>query len=402
MTEWFKAYKIVTMLGLFEDGQLVAALMDLRFDAWLDGRLVKANGIGAVVSAPEVRRRGLVRALFAEHLRQLRDEGVVLSLLYPFRFDFYRRMGWGLAARMPEFKIPTAQFADYGRPTGRVRRIIYSEKGVAHPAPGETVTSVVSKLNPVYEAGASAFNLAVRRDAGRWGQLFELPRGRRHIYVWEDDSGQVQGYVALRAPDGDRSDLLIREIFADTPDAWRGLFHFLRCHDSQNSRVAVALPPEHPALDLLADPRAFELGKWTTGPMARVVDVAGLLRAKTQAMVERSGPTAGRGAGPGSCVIKIEDGLAPWNDGCWTVSSDGETAKVDKTPTGPAGGTDPTTPEVAIDLRMDISAFSTLAAGARRVEDLLPFGLAAGRPGPGLEFAQGLFSTRPIWHTEYY
>ncbi len=415
MNDWFKALKVATVLGLFEDGQLAVALIDLRLEVWLDGLPVKADGIGGVASAPEVRRRGLVRALIAEHLRQLKDDGVVISLLYPFRFDFYRRMGWGITARMPEFKIPTAQFADYGRRTGRVRPILRSRKGVLQLAPGETVESVIAKLDPIYRSGVSAFNLAVRRDNRRWAQLFELPRGQRHVYAWEDGAGKVQGYVALRTPDTpERSDLIVREMFAVTPEAWRGLFYFLSCHDSQSGRVAAALPPEHPMLDLLADPRAFELGKWTTGPMTRVVDVAGLLKEKAQALVERSGSagaavrSTGRGAEPGagaaagSCVIKVEDGLAPWNDGCWVVSLSGTNTKVGKTPGAMAHGQAGTVNDAEVDLRMDISAFSTLAAGARRVEDLLAFGLAGGRRGPGLEFAESLFGPRPVWHTEYY
>ncbi len=383
ITEWLESLESQIMLGLYEDGELSAAMGDSRFDIWLDGRLVKANGIGAIASAPTGRHKGYVRRLLAEHLRQLKTDGVLFSMLYPFRYDFYRRMGWGPAVRMPEFKVPIGQFAAFGRRTGRVRLILYSVKGELHPAAGESLESVTAKLRPVYEAAVSGYNLAVRRGDQHWKQMLEMRRGR-HVFVWEDGDGRVQGYLALRSPgEPEPTQMAVRELHAVTPDAWRGLFYFIHSHEAQHSRVLLAIPPEHPMLDLLSDPRALEIGKWTTGPMARVVDVGGVLAEKAASRKSRSGlPTGGR------CLIAIKDELVPWNDGLWSVSADGRIDRV--------------APSAMPDLEMEIAAFSILAAGAREVDDLLGFGLATGRPGSGLDYARGLFSKRPLWHTEYY
>ncbi len=410
MVGWVESYPTVRLLGLYEKGELGAALMDLRFEVWLDGRLVPGSGIGGVASAPETRRRGLVRALLAAHLEELNEEGVVLSMLYPFKFSFYHRFGWGYAARCVEARMAPSQFAEYGRPVGRVRRLLYADKGGVQPLAGETMDSLIAKLNPIYEVGASAYNLGVRRRREQWGQAFQMRAGRRHVFAWDAGDGEVKGYLMLRVPDErDHTDLIVREIFALTPDAWRGLFWFLANHDSQNNSIMATLPVEHPLLGLLADPRTVTFGRFGTGagPMARVVNVERLLAVKATGVA--AGPAAEVGAAPDAgrrvpgCSIRVRDELAPWNDGVFAVRCEGDKVTVTKGVGLPenSGGATAATGAVA-DLSLDIDAFSRLAAGAATVADLAAFGLAEVRPGPGLEFAAGLFPTRPIWHVEYY
>ncbi len=397
---WIRSSNKAGLLGVFTGERLAAALADFRFDLWLNGALVKANGIGAVASAPETRRRGLVRTLLADHLRRLRAEGVVLSVLYPFKFEFYRRMGWGLAARLAEVEIPPAEFAAYGRPLGRIRRVLSSEKGELRPAPGETVESVRATLERIFNAWAPELNLCCRRGPEEWRVMFEMRRGRRHIFLWEDDHGDPQGYVALRiAEDQHMTDLRVREMFALTPDAWRGLCHFLSTHEAQNRNIVATLPPDHPLLTVLANPR-LEQVKLVQAPMARVVDVVGLLSTRGHKDVPA-----------GTCRLKVNDRLAPWNDGVYLVRSSGRGVTVEKVPAGEAGfaararASGPAAGERgpgSVDLEVDVDALAGLAIGARSVRELLRYGLAAGRPGPGLEFAADLFPRRRVWHSEFY
>ncbi len=383
--EWVEAYKEARTLGVFEEGRLGAAFLSHRFDVWVNGRPVRAEGVGGLAAAPERRRRGLVRRLLAEHLRRLRDEGVALSLLYPFSYGFYGRLGWGVGARTASVRIPPAEFAGYGRPVGRVRRLLFSEKGLAHPAAGETIESVIAALDRVYQAEAPAFNLAVRRTPQLWREIFEVGPGRRYVFAWEEAPGEVQGYLILRIPDeAEMTTVILREVFGLTPEAWRGLFRFLADHDSQNRFVQATLPVGHPLFGLLGDPGGVEPFKWSPGPMARAVDVAGLLAA------------AGTdGCRPGSCVLRVRDALAPWNDGLFEVSFDGDRV----TATRAGSPSDVSTPA---DLETDVAVLSSLAVGAWSVPDVLKFDLATGRPGLGLEFARGLFPARPIWHLHYY
>jgi hypothetical protein len=220
---------------------------------------------------------------------------------------------------------------------------------------------------------------------------------------------------------------VVREIISTTPDGWRGLFFFLSCHESQHKHVRLVLPAGSPLLDLFGNPR-IEESKVSPGVMARIVDVKELLEARGGPGGEAGGAAdgcpaveAGQGATStplqGSCLVRVHDRLAPWNDGTFAVRCDGRAVtvrevKAGDSMAGTAGAAGAaatadmaaTTSETSAspDLDIDIGILSRVAVGARSLGDILEFGLAAGRPGPGLDFALSFFPARPIWHPEYY
>lgn len=204
--------------------------------------------------------------------------------------------------------------------------------------------------------------------------------------------------------------LVVREIISTTPDGWRGLFFFLSCHESQHKHVRFVLPAGSPLLDLFGNPR-IEESKVSPGVMARIVDVKRLLEARGV-----GGEGGGAASIPlrGSCLIRVHDQLAPWNDGTFAVRCDGRAVTVREVKAGDsvagtvgaAGAADVAAAAgettAAPDLDIDIGILSRVAVGARSLGDILEFGLATGRPGPGLDFALSFFPARPIWHPEYY
>ena len=368
-------------LGLLVDGKLAVGLLDRRFRVNVGGRLVAANGIGLVASASETRRRGLVRQLFARHLADLRDEGVALSLLYPFQFRFYNRLGWGLGGRKLRVKVPPKEFAGYGESVGRVRQVFFAEKGEARPVGGETMEGVIATLDAVYRQGLDHWALMADREEADWRahKLRVNGPGRQYVFVWETDAGVPEGYVSLfNNESGYEVDLQCSEIAAVSPDAWRGLFFFLSCHDAHVKRVVMDLPSDHQILELLVDPLVE--GKPDHSPMARAVDVAALLSARG-APAESSG----------ELTLAVDDDLAPWNDGTFRVRCSG--GEVDAAKVEDVG---------SADLSAPIDVLSQMLVGTRSVDDMLRFGLVKAKPGPGLELARRLLPARPVWHREYY
>lgn len=386
MTQYIQEAAVRPMYGAFAGGHLAAALLDHRLDVRLNGAAIKASGIGMLASAPETRRRGVVREMLAGHLRQLREQGVVLSLLYPFAYSFYDRLGWAMVSRGVEIKVAPREFAAYGRRSGTVRRLLYSEKDVLKLADGQTLESVTRMLDGIHRAVTCQVNLASIRSADDWSRILKVIRGRRSVYSLEDERGCPQGYVitTVRAEEYP-ADLFVREIVARTPEAWRGLLFFLSCHDSNIRHIIVSLPVEHPLPDLLENPRA-ETSKLAPQAMARAVDVAGLLATRGT-----------DGCTQGECLLSIRDGIAPWNEGTWRVGFDGRTISVGLVALDGSrpGSTD-------ADLEMNVNSFTQLAVGYRPLAEMLQWGLVRGRPGPGAEFAASLFPARPVWHGEYY
>lgn len=81
--------------GAFTDeGALMGSIINNHYMARLCGQDVMCGGIGAVSTLPEYRRGGAVRGIFGELLKAARARGEVISLLYPFSHEFYRKFGY--------------------------------------------------------------------------------------------------------------------------------------------------------------------------------------------------------------------------------------------------------------------------------------------------------------------
>ena len=73
------------------DGEIVSSLVLYPLHTFVRGVKLSVTGIGSVAVSPEHRRRGVAEALVRATLREMRQRGDALSLLYAFRSDFYRR-----------------------------------------------------------------------------------------------------------------------------------------------------------------------------------------------------------------------------------------------------------------------------------------------------------------------
>lgn len=89
---------------LWEDRRVVCHVGALVRDALIDGRAVRVGGIGGVMTAPELRKRGFARAALAAMRTYLvDDQRTSFSLLFcaDNLHGFYSKLGWRLFADLP-------------------------------------------------------------------------------------------------------------------------------------------------------------------------------------------------------------------------------------------------------------------------------------------------------------
>lgn len=93
------------------------------------GRLLGGGGAWAVWPyIPSIANRAWPGSSIRFHPQTCRDEGLALSALYPFRPDFYGRMGYGYGTKKAEYQLrPEAfprAFVDpiYASPSSRTWR----------------------------------------------------------------------------------------------------------------------------------------------------------------------------------------------------------------------------------------------------------------------------------------
>ena len=80
------------------DGNAVALARVLDLEQNVRGLLKPMAGIGMVASAPEFRRLGYTYDLLRGIFESIKQNGVAVSTLYPFKDTFYEKIGY---AKMP-------------------------------------------------------------------------------------------------------------------------------------------------------------------------------------------------------------------------------------------------------------------------------------------------------------
>lgn len=318
--------------GIFDaDDELLAVCRHYWFDAPLRGRTVDVGGLSAVASPPENRRRGIVRFLLAESLREYRENDVAFGALWPFKHPFYERMGWGVANRYAVHELDPEQLAPTrAHSSGRIRK--------ATPDDWKA-------LQGVRDAHGADYHLDFVQDEEWWAnRVFHNWDTDPYVYAWEDDDGEMRGYVVYVIDDDGRVLRSTDLAYAD-PEARLNLLRFLADHDSQVSTVTLATPIEDDLVGFVADDGEVETTV-SAGAMFRVVDVvAGLPRLDYPTDIDAS------------VTLRVADDLADWNDDTFRLDVADGKATVERVD-GP------------VDATVSISGLSQLVVGFRTTDEL--------------------------------
>ncbi len=336
--------------GLFRDGKLLGGARYLDFTMNLHGTRAQAGGLGLVAVHLAHKKEKVARDMVRHFLRHCRERGVCLAMLYPFRHDFYKQMGFG-----------------YGSP-------VYQYRVLPSALPKGPSKSHVRLLNKGdLDAVLACYARQVQRTHGMiekttWekARLFDRPE----VYMagcWLGDA--LQGYVvfSFRQPIRDNdyiNDLHVTELYYDTREALAELLAFLRSQADEVRRVVFSVQGEgfH---HLFADPRdgsdaslhpiSHQIGQVGLGLMYRVVDVPGAFRVLQN-----------RDFGGQTCRLKltVHDTFLPENDGSVLIHfADGKARIMDSG-------------EHDVEVQMDVAEFSSLFMGVIPFRALYDYNLA--------------------------
>lgn len=274
------------------------------------GRAVPMGGVGAVIVEPTSRGRGVATALLASGLDLMREQGDVISTLYPATVVPYRRAGWEMAGQRHWRRMPTRSLLDLPRPADP-------------PSLRPWVEGDLDEVVALYDTTAleEAGGLC---HAERWL--------RRHLTPDDDEpeavtvaerDGRITGLVqsarvAATAPHSSH-DLVVPRFVAADHDTALALWRHVGTGWSVARLARLVVAPGEPLLlDLpeqdLDHDRAPDV--W----MSRLVDVAGAVAARGY----RDGPRISVplhiedpmvGANCGAAVLEVEDGIGTLTPG---------------------------------------------------------------------------------------
>ncbi|MBC8076059.1 MAG: GNAT family N-acetyltransferase, partial [Chloroflexales bacterium] len=256
---WLANNLVGDLRGLYTGGQLVAQLVIIPFTVMTGGVDLPLGGIAGVATPPEHRRRGYVEQMLLAACREMRERGMALCMLHPFKASFYRQFGWGTCQERRLYSGSPELF----------RGFLKQQRGQFVPA-GE---GDIAELNAIYTGALRGrFGPLVRDEAWWKKDVLVYNKKPRYAYIWRDESGRGRSYVVYRWDKrADGLAMSIREIVALDPEARTQLFAFLANHDSQCSQVRFLAPADAPVNLLLPNPLKCEVEPYF---MLRLLDVA--------------------------------------------------------------------------------------------------------------------------------
>lgn len=340
---------IVHFFGVYEGGRLIGVMRFYDFTMRLHDTDALVGGVGGVAVDLRHKKERVAADMIRFFLDYYRDKGAALTALYPFRPDFYHRMGFGFGVKLNRYSFRPDVLP--ARPKARVEFLTTEDKAA---------------VGDCYERFRRRTNGLLQLPPHVLDSLFTDP-AMRLVGVREGD--RVRGYLLFRFDPaaGDNwlaNDLYVRTLVYDDAAALATLLGFVRTQADQVQRVIYETQDDTFHF-LLPDPRDgtgnLLAGLWHetntqgAGIMYRVIDTPRLFD------VLRDHDFGGQTATLG---LTLTDTFLPENAGRYVLRvANGRATLSD------GGAAD-------IEISLNVSDFSSLAVGAIDFARLYGYGLA--------------------------
>ena len=334
--------------GLFRDGELQGMMCFYDFRANFFQARIPVGGVGQVAVALPHKKEHVAKEMMRYFLRHYRDREAPLTALYPFRPDFYRKMGFGYGTKMDQYRIqPTA--LPKGPSKANVRYLTGSDR---------------EGLVACYHRFADRTHGMMAKSESEIRRLFANPQ---HRLVGYERNGVIQGYLLFTFETGDTfilNDIQVKELIYENVGALSELLTFLHSQADQIRHVIINTQDEFFHY-LLKDPRNnshrlipdvyHETNAQGVGLMYRVVNVPGIFSALHE-----------HDFGGQTCTVELNivDSFLPENAGRTLLRF--QAGRVQRLDSG----------EHDLSLQLDIAEFSSLLAGSVDFCSLYRYGLA--------------------------
>ncbi len=342
--------------GVFEGDRLLAALLSRSFQCVLFGKTHGMAGIGAVATWPEERAKSHVRELMKHAIRKDREGGKTVSSLYPFKFSFYEKFGYGYIGAWSIHKFSPSDIKILPAPKG--------EWAAFDDSPG-----MRGGYRDVFSRWAQSFDFAClpAEDAPeKLRALLDTNKEFCYLYRASDGVKAILRYVlVVTGPFSKRME--VRKAAWTDAEGFQALFHFFKKHRDQVPEIEWRTWKDLPVYHMMNEPRIY--CAMSRDWMARPLDLPKLLAQRIESEGFR-----------GHAELSVSDDIIESNTGTYLI----EDHKVKRIPQ--TGGSP-----------MELPLLSRLLFGGMSYQEAV---LAGHAPDPSLE---PLFSRqRPVWLTEMF
>ena len=352
---WLTQGPIGDLRGLYANGQLVSQMVIFPFTVMAGGVELPLGGVASVSTPPQHRRQGYVERMLRAACDEMRERGMALSMLHPFKTSFYARFGW---AACQERRL-------YSGAPDLFRSFLGQQQGQFVAAGADDI----AELNAIYSGALRGrFGPLVRNEEWWRKDVLVANKKPRYAYIWRDDTGEGRAYIVYqfeKRPVGPT--MVIRDIVALDPLARAQLFALIANHDSQADEVRFYAPTDAPVNLLLPNPLRCETEPYM---MLRLLDVA-------KALADYRYPRDVVGA----LTLAVEDSWIESNRGVYQIEVADRAAQVTRLPDS-----------AAADVHCDVRVLAQLYSRYGRPRTAAAFGMLKAREKQPLALLEAMFT----------
>lgn len=282
--------------GAFESGELISGMGIKDYNANLFDNEIKMAGISAVCSYPQSRDKGYIRDIFNKLLPELFKSGYDVSTLYPFKYSYYNKFGYGNAGGMNDFVFTPDMILKNRTKDYKIVKIFNNQK---HR----------NDIKEIYNSWINKYTLGIYLDDYIVDSILEATSmPNNHLFMFYDLGDNPKGLIffTLEPEKMFSTKLDIKRIVWDDKDSLFAIFNLLSKNRDQCHEIRFMAPKNIPVWLLLKDQRPTQsvYYQW----MFRPINVLKILELKTREVNFK-----------GTATISIEDNIIEENSGTYQI-----------------------------------------------------------------------------------
>jgi predicted acetyltransferase len=215
----------IDFFGLFRDGKLIGGMRIHYFKMNLYSKRIDVGGIGLVAVDLLHKKEKVAKELIQYFITYFQTLGTSLVMLYPFRPDFYKKMGFGYGPKMNQYQVEPIHFPNE-----------VSKEGITFL--NETHKEQIRDCYNRYSAKTHGM---IDKTDHELNSIFKNPNNKLVGYM---NKGELEGYLrfSFKKVSDDNfltNNLVIHELIYENPLALAKLNTFIHTQADQIQRVIV-------------------------------------------------------------------------------------------------------------------------------------------------------------------
>lgn len=283
------------LVGL-EENEIACTLHLNPYTIHLRGALFPLSYIVGVATYPQHRRGGKIKQLLQAAFAEQRQRGQSISLLMPFRGEFYYPYGFEFCYHHFRYCVPLVDLKQRTTLFGEGHLIDWRQVK-------EKEEWIINHCQTVYESFMLQKDGFVQRDFEKWHHFLSEHFCEDGYGFLLTEKGQPQGYLFYKLMD---QKLFVREMAYTSPEARTALLQYCYNHRSQVRELDWSAPLDEPLYLTLPDPKeGVTLFPFMTARILSVTEVITQVKP---------------GVAEGALTLRIEDDLLTENNQTFSLS----------------------------------------------------------------------------------